>query len=130
MNSRHCIMVVDREKDAHQLLNSTLETEGFDTIVVTDSATTLTQLHQAGPDLIIFDSLTGEEETYQELEHIRRNSDVPIIILTPRYDPENLRKAFLLGADDYVHKPFGTKSLIARIRARLRRYRAGAALVD
>lgn len=130
MNSRQCIMVVDREKDAHQLLNSTLETEGFDTIVVTDSTATLMQLHQTKPDLIIFDSFTGEEETYQELEHIRRNSDVPIIILTPRYDPENLRKAFSLGADDYIHKPFGTKSLIARIRARLRRYRTGAALVD
>ena len=129
MNSRQRIMVVDQEKDTHQLLNNTLETEGFDTIFVANSATALMQLHQVEPDLIIFDSVTDEKETYQDLERIRRNSDVPIIILTPRYDTEELQKAFSLGADDYIRKPFGSKSLIARIRAKLRRCRAGAVLV-
>ena len=46
MNSRQRIMVVDQEKDTHQLLNNTLETEGFDTIFVANSATALMQLHQ------------------------------------------------------------------------------------
>jgi DNA-binding response OmpR family regulator len=130
MNTRECIMVVDRDQEAYQLLNNTLETEGFDTIVVADSATALSQLHRVEPGLIILDSLTNGEETYQELENIRRKSNVPIIVLTSRYKPEDLQKALLLGADDYIHKPFGAKSLIARIRAKLRRYRTNAALVS
>jgi DNA-binding response OmpR family regulator len=121
-------MVVNRDQNPHQLLDNALETEGFDTIVVTDADTALKQLEQVEPDLIILDSVAGEEETYQELQRIRRNSDVPIIILTARYEPEDLQKALSLGADDYVRKPFGTRSLVARVRAKLRRRYTGTAL--
>jgi len=122
-------MVIDRDRDMRQLLNNTLETEGFDTIVVTDSDTTLELLDQAKPDLVILDSGVGEDETLQELRRIRQNSDVPVIILTPRYEPAGLQRALSLGADDYVRKPFGSRSLVARVRAKLRRRCNGAALV-
>jgi len=128
MNTRQRIMVVDRDRDSHQLLNNTLEMEGFDTIVVTDSDTTLELLDKVEPDLVILDSADGEESDFRELRRIRRNSDVPVIILTPSYKPEELQKAFSLGADDYVRKPFGTRSLVARVRAKLRRSRVGMPL--
>jgi len=128
MNTRQRIMVVDRDRDSHQLLNNTLEMEGFDTIVVTDSDTTLELLDKVEPDLVILDSTDGEESDFRELRRIRRNSDVPVIILTPSYKPEELQKAFSLGADDYVRKPFGTRSLVARVRAKLRRSRVGMPL--
>ncbi len=129
MNTPQRIMVIDRDRDMRQLLNNTLETEGFDTIVVTDSDTTLELLDQAEPDLVILDSGVGEDETLQELRRIRQNSDVPVIILTPRYEPAGLQRALSLGADDYVRKPFGSRSLVARVRAKLRRRCNGAALV-
>ncbi len=129
MNTPQRIMVIDRDRDMRQLLNNTLETEGFDTIVVTDSDTTLELLDQAKPDLVILDSGVGEDETLQELRRIRQNSDVPVIILTPRYEPAGLQRALSLGADDYVRKPFGSRSLVARVRAKLRRRCNGAALV-
>ena len=128
MNTRQRIMVVDRDRDSHQLLNNTLEMEGFDTIVVTDSDTTLELLDKVEPDLVILDTADGEESDFRELRRIRRNSDVPVIILTPSYKPEELQKAFSLGADDYVRKPFGTRSLVARVRAKLRRSRVGMPL--
>jgi len=129
MNTPQRIMVIDRDRDMRQLLNNTLETEGFDTIVVTDSDTTLELLDQAKPDLVILDSGVGEDETLQELRRIRQNSDVPVIILTPRYEPAGLQRALSLGADDYVRKPFGSRSFVARVRAKLRRRCNGAALV-
>ena len=130
MNTRQRIMVVDHDRDTRQLLNDTLEMEGFDTIVVTDSDTTLTLLNQAEPDLVILDSMTGEDGNFQELRRIRQKSDVPIIILTPIYEPEDLQRALSLGADDYVRKPFGTRSFVARVRAKLRRSSTGTVLFE
>ena len=119
-------MVVGHNQDTDQVINDTLETEGFDTITVSSIDTTLTVLKQANPDLVILDSKDVGESDFQDLRFIRRNSDVPVIMLTPRYKPEELQRAFSLGADDYVRKPFGTRSFVARIRAKLRRCRGGS----
>ncbi len=129
MNNRQRILVIERDRDTGRLLNNALETEGFDTIVVSDSDSMPIIVDRAEPDLIILDDMTSEDDNYQELRRIRRNSDVPVIILTPRYEPEDLQKALALGADDYVRKPFGKHSFIARVRAKLRRCNAAAALV-
>ena len=121
MNARQRIMVVDRERDTHKLLNHTLETEGFDTVVVSDSDAAPSLIDEVDPDLVILDSPAEEEDDFRELRRIRGRTNVPVIILSPSYKPEELRKAFSLGADDYVRKPFGARSLVARVRAKLRR---------
>jgi DNA-binding response OmpR family regulator len=114
-------MVVDRDRDTHPLLNYTLENEGFDTIIVTGEDNTPALIHEASPDLVILDSTEGKADDFRELRRIRSSTDVPVIILTSSYKPEELKQAISLGADDYVRKPFGARLLIARVRAKLRR---------
>ena len=121
MNNRQRIMVIDGDRDIQPLLNATLETEGFDTVMVTDEATTLAMLAQTEPDLVILDSRPEGKENFRELGRIRRYSDVPVIILATDYEIKSLRRAFSLCADDYIRKPFQIRSFLARIRAKLRR---------
>jgi len=121
MNNRQRIMVVDDDQDMLRLLNYTLHKEGFDTIVVADSDSALSLMDKVAPDLIILDTTTPDDESFQALDHMREHSNVPIIVLTSEYELESLQKAISLGADDFVRKPFSMRSFIARIRAKLRR---------
>jgi DNA-binding response OmpR family regulator len=121
INNRQRIMVVDEDRDMQPLLNTTLETEGFDTVVITDESTTLTMLDRTEPDLVILDSRPEGIENFQELDRIRKHSDVPIIVLAADYEMKALQRAFSLGADDYVRKPLQIQPFLARIRAKLRR---------
>ena len=114
-------MVVDEDRDMQPLLNATLETEGYDTVAVTDEATTLTILARMEPDLVILDSGPAGNGNFRELGRIRRYSDVPVIILAANYEMKSLRRAFSLGADDYIRKPLQIRSFLARVRAKLRR---------
>ena len=123
MSDRHRIMVVDNDLEMLDFLNSTLETEGFDTIVVADSDSALTLMDELEPDLVILDSTAPGPDGFQTLDLMREHSNVPIIILTPKYEVESLQKALSLGADDYIRKPIHIRSFIARIRAKLRRTR-------
>ena len=123
MNSHQRIMVVDDDQDMLKLLNRALELEGFDTIVVTDGNSALTLLEKISPDLVILDIMMPGLDGFQTLDLIREHSDVPVIMLTAMSDVTTLQRALVLGADDYIRKPFSTRSLIARIRAKLRRAR-------
>lgn len=116
-------MVVDDDQDMQRLLNRTLELEGFDTIIVADGDSALSLMDKVEPDLIILDTTTPDDESFRTLDHMREHSNVPIIMLTSEYEVELLRKAISLGADDFIRKPFGMRSFIARIRAKLRRSR-------
>ncbi len=123
MNYRQQILVVDDDQDMQKILDSTLEPEGFDTIVVVDEDSALNLLETAHPDLVILDTAASGNESYQILDRIREQSDVPIIMLSSNYEVGSLRKALFRGADDYVRKPFGARSFLARIKAKLRRSR-------
>jgi DNA-binding response OmpR family regulator len=121
MNDRQRIMVVDDDQEMLKLLNRTLELEGFDAIVAADGDSALTLLEKIEPDLVILDIVMPGLDGFQTLELIREQSNVPIIVLTARNEVESLQRALFLGADDYIKKPFGTQSFVARIRAKLRR---------
>ena len=121
MNEQQRIMVVDDDREMLKLLNRTLELEGFDTVVVADGDSALTLLEEIEPDLVILDIIMPGLDGFQTLDLIREHSNVPIIMLSAKHEVESLRKALLLGADDYISKPISTRSLIARIRAKLRR---------
>ena len=123
MNDRQCIMVVDDDQNMLKLLDRALELEGFDAIVVTDGNSALTTLEKIHPDLVILDIMMPVLDGFQTLNLIREQSNVPVIMLTARREITALQKSLSLGADDYVSKPFSTRALIARIRAKLRRVR-------
>jgi DNA-binding response OmpR family regulator len=123
MNDRQRIMVVDDNQEMLNLLNRTLELEGFEPINVTDGNTALTLLDEMEPDLVILDSMVPGIDSLLMLDLIRGRSNIPIIMLTEEYDMETLRRVLSLGADDYIQKPFSTRAFVARIRAKLRRTR-------
>ena len=116
-------MVIDSDNDMQELLNRSLGGEGFDTVIVADGDSALSILEKVDPDLIILDTSVPDNDSFQTLDHMREHSTVPIIMLSSEYEMELLRKAISLGADDFIRKPFGMRSFIARIRAKLRRSR-------
>ena len=121
MNKRQCIMVVDDDQEMLSLLDRILEMEGFDVVIAADGGSAVSLLEENRPDLVLLDIMMPEPDGFQTLELLREQSDVPVIMLTAKRELASLQKALYLGADDYVSKPFHTRSLIARIQAKLRR---------
>ncbi len=121
MKKHTCIMVVDDEQAILRMLTRTLEPEGYDVAVAADGSSALELLEDCRPDLVILDIMMPGLDGFQVLNLIRQRSNVPVIMLTARREVTTLRDALVLGADDYVRKPFGRGELLARIRAKLRR---------
>jgi DNA-binding response OmpR family regulator len=126
MNEKQRILLVDDDQDTARVLNRTLKLEGFDTVIVTDEDSAINLLDKIKPDMVILDELMPGRDNLQAVDHIRKHSDVPIIMLSQEYGMESLRQALSHGADDYIRKPFGAKSIVARIRAKLRRNSANS----
>ena len=121
MNRRPQIMVIDDDQRMLRLLEITFEQEGYDTILAADGSSALAMLEDCKPDLVILDIMMPGPDGFQVLEVIRQRSNVPVIMLTAKSEVTVARDALVLGADDYVRKPFHTTELLARIKAKLRR---------
>jgi DNA-binding response OmpR family regulator len=117
------ILVVEDEKSISEPLAEGLAREGFDTEV---AATLESARHgwRRSPDLILLDVMLPDGDGRDLAREIRRESDVPIIMLTARGEEIDRVVGLELGADDYVVKPFSMRELTARIRAILRRGRS------
>jgi two-component system alkaline phosphatase synthesis response regulator PhoP len=118
------ILVVDDEPKIVQLVRDYLERAGFAVSTARDGNEALMRAHSERPDLIVLDlglpGLDGLEVT----RRLRRDSGVPIIMLTARHEETDKVVGLELGADDYVTKPFSPRELEARVRAVLRRQAA------
>jgi DNA-binding response OmpR family regulator len=121
MNEHQRIMVVDNDQEMSKFLNCMLEQEGFDTVIMTDPDEAPSLLDRIDPDLIIMEIMPPEEDSLEVLDLMRRQSEVPIIVLSADIGAESLQRALSHGADDYIRMPFGIKSFLARVRAKLRR---------
>ncbi|MEW5919557.1 MAG: response regulator transcription factor [Bacillota bacterium] len=115
------ILLVEDEKTLAKALKFSLEKEGFTVEVAYDGEEGLQALSQEAPDLIILDLMLPKIDGYEFCRRLRRNSDVPIIMLTARNEDIDKILGLELGADDYMTKPFNTRELLARIKAILRR---------
>jgi len=120
---RQCILVMDNNQDMLMLLNRTLELEGFDTVVVADYDEAVILLEKLDPDMVIMDTYLPDINSLRTLDIMRELSDVPIVVITSDNEVETLRTVFAHGADDFIRKPFAIRPFIARIKAKLRRYR-------
>jgi DNA-binding response OmpR family regulator len=115
------ILVVDDEKHISQLVRMYLTSEGFSVEVAHDGKEALDKARQIKPNLIVLDLMLPEIGGLDVCKQLRRDSDVPIIILTARGDDVDRIVGLEIGADDYVSKPFNPRELVARVKAVLRR---------
>ena len=121
MKKRPCIMVVDDEQVILKLLSRTLEPEGYSVVVAENGGVALELLDKHEPDLVILDIMMPGLDGFQVLGLIRQRSNIPVIMLTARREVTAVSDSLTVGADDYIRKPFHTRELLARIRAKLRR---------
>ncbi|MGB9776449.1 MAG: response regulator transcription factor [Anaerolineae bacterium] len=115
------ILVVDDEPQILRLVRAYLEEAGFRVVTASDGEQALYVARHEQPDLIILDILMPKMDGLEFTRRIRRERDVPIIMLTARVEETDRIVGLELGADDYVTKPFSPRELVARVRAVLRR---------
>jgi two-component system alkaline phosphatase synthesis response regulator PhoP len=120
------ILVVDDEPQIVKLARDYLERGGFQVFTAADGTTALAQARHQRPDLVVLDLNLPGMDGLDVCRALRRESDVPIIMLTARLEETDRLIGLELGADDYVTKPFSPRELVARVRAVLRRVRGGA----
>jgi two-component system, OmpR family, alkaline phosphatase synthesis response regulator PhoP len=118
------VLVVDDEPGIVRLVRDYLERAGFEVIVATDGDGALRAARQQRPDLVILDLGLPGLDGLDVARSLRRDADVPIIMLTARTEEVDRVAGLELGADDYVTKPFSPRELVARVRAVLRRTEA------
>jgi DNA-binding response OmpR family regulator len=119
------LLVVEDDDRVRAALRLALEDEGYQVAEAHSAEAALRQLRTGGPpDLMLVDLMLGEMDGFSCIREVRRDSDVPIIVVSARADTHDIVAALEAGADDYVTKPFEVKEITARLRA-LRR-RAGA----
>jgi two-component system, OmpR family, alkaline phosphatase synthesis response regulator PhoP len=121
--SGETILVVDDETKIVRTVRSYLEGAGFRVVAAEDGQLALTQFRHEKPALVILDLGLPVIDGLDVARTLRRESDVPIIMLTARVDEADRLVGLELGADDYVTKPFSPRELVARVRAVLRRAR-------
>ncbi|HKJ68403.1 MAG TPA: response regulator transcription factor [bacterium] len=115
------ILIADDEEDFLQILTYNLEKEGFRVIAVNDGKAALAALAEA-PDLIILDIMMPERNGYEVCKDARsRGIRTPIIFLTAKDTVFDEVRGFEAGGDDYITKPFSPMTLLARVRAHLRK---------
>ncbi|HET6504876.1 MAG TPA: response regulator transcription factor [Amycolatopsis sp.] len=123
-----CAFVLVAEDDAKQaeLVRRYLRREDHAVLVVSDGRAAVDQVRSRRPDLLILDLLMPELDGLDVLRTLRRDYDLPVLMVTARSTAEDKLAGFDLGADDYLTKPYDPRELMARVRSLLRRARPAA----
>jgi DNA-binding response OmpR family regulator len=115
------VLVADDDAELRELIAFTLSQAGYLVIKASDGSAAVRLFAAEAPDLVVLDINMPALSGFQVCEAIRARSRVPVMMLTVRGEEEDLVRALGLGADDYLTKPFSPRTLLARIRALLRR---------
>jgi len=115
------VLVVDDDSALAEMLGIVLRGEGFEPTFVYDGDKALEVFRDSKPDLVLLDLMLPGVDGIDVCRQIRAESGVPIVMLTAKSDTVDVVLGLESGADDYIVKPFQSKVLIARVRARLRR---------
>ncbi len=115
------VLVVDDDLALAEMLGIVLRNDGFEVAHCADGAGALDMFRETRPDLVLLDVMLPGLDGIEVCRRIRRESGVPIVMLTARTDTVDVVVGLNAGADDYVLKPFKPQELTARVRARLRR---------
>jgi two-component system OmpR family response regulator len=130
MSSGPHVLIVDDHREIRDLLSRALGKEGFRISTAADGKAMRKVLADAHIDLIVLDLMLPGEDGLSLCRSLRADGDIPIIMLTAKGDEVDRVIGLEMGADDYLAKPFGSRELIARIRAVLRRNRARDPVAD
>jgi two-component system KDP operon response regulator KdpE len=124
--TQQSILVVDDEPPMRKLLSSNLKASGFDVRTAADGSEALKLIDEHRFDLLLLDVGIPGPTGMQVLETVRRDAELPVLIVSGRGRERDKVEALNLGADDYLSKPFGVAELLARVNALLRRVNQGA----
>lgn len=115
------ILVIDDEKDIRELINFYLSKEGFEVHEASNGKVALELLEQHFFEMAVVDVMMPFLNGVEFVEEVKKNKDLPILMLTAKQDSKDKLYAFSIGVDDYVTKPFDPDELIARVKAILKR---------
>ncbi len=115
------ILIIDDEPQIVEICRDYLKAAGYETVTASNGVQGLSFAHREKPDLIVLDLMMPDMNGLDVCRTIRRESDVPIIMLTARVEETDKLIGLELGADDYITKPFSPRELVARVRVVLRR---------
>jgi DNA-binding response OmpR family regulator len=115
------ILIVEDEAGLRQGLEINLRLENYETVQAADGDEAIRIFHDEQPDLVLLDLMLPKKSGFEVLDHIRKVSKAPVILLTARGQETDKVRGLRGGADDYVTKPFGLQELFARIDAVIRR---------
>ena len=124
------ILIVDDEQSILDLVTAYLRREGYEVHTAMDGPGGLKAARVHKPDLIVLDIMLPGMDGIEVLTHLRRESDVYVIMLTAKSEETDKIVGLSVGADDYLTKPFSPRELVARIKAALRRIRDGVGPAD
>jgi two-component system, OmpR family, alkaline phosphatase synthesis response regulator PhoP len=121
INSEATILVVDDEENIRQLIRLTLEEAGYKVLTASTGQEAFDKVSSSNISLVLLDIVMPGMDGFRALELIREKSDIPVIMVSGLGNMNPLRTSFIMGADDYIKKPFHSRELLARIEAKLRR---------
>jgi DNA-binding response OmpR family regulator len=119
--SQTTILIVEDDEALREALSYTLSKEGYRVVTAKDGEQAISQFKDQRVDLVLLDLMLPKLHGLEVCRLIRRESNIPILILTAKHDEADKVVGLELGADDYMTKPFSMRELVARIRALLRR---------
>ena len=117
------ILIADDDINVHQALNTYFKREGYQTLSAYDGEEALALALSARPDMILLDIMMPKKDGLVVCKEIRRENNVPIIMLTAKAEEFDKLLGLELGADDYITKPFSPREVLARVKTVLRRMR-------
>ncbi|HCR71429.1 MAG TPA: DNA-binding response regulator [Anaerolineae bacterium] len=115
------ILLVDDESEILEICQDYLKASGYDVVTAKNGAQGLISARREKPDLIVTDLMMPEMDGIDLIRTIRKESNVPIIMLTARVEETDKLIGLEIGADDYITKPFSPRELVARVKVVLRR---------
>ncbi len=119
------ILIIEDEKAIQNIIKAFLEDAGYTTVLADDGLEGIEQFHKCSPDLVLLDLMLPKIDGFAVCELIRKESHIPVIMLTARDDDDSQIKGFDALADDYITKPFTMPLVMRRIEAVLRRTEQG-----
>jgi len=122
MTEQQKIMIADPDEASAQLTTFYLTQALYETKTVSDASRIASECLLFRPDLVLLEVIFPDTENFQACKELRKQSDVPVILLSSAYEVTDRVQGLDLGADDYLAKPYDAREMLSRIRAVLRRY--------